>query len=276
MSTVYALWLRNMKAFIRDRTRMIFSLVFPFFFIFVFSQIFANDYIENPIIYMLAGIIIMTVFDVSLRISSSTIDDMTTGFMKEVLVSPVSRLSVAAGQFVSCASVATVQALLIYAIGFFIGYRITSLLTVFIVVVSMVFVGLVFAGFGLFIATRVRDIQTYQIVSMAITMPMTFISGAYIPLSGLPITLQYVAIANPMTYAVSMFRAVSLEKMTLSPQELLYEQIALKVGGVIITPAISFLILTVFGVAFMAASTLSFINADFSRINRDKGKSIEW
>lgn len=276
MKTISALWFRNIKAFTRDKTRLVFSIIFPFFFIFVFSSIFKNDNIENPVTYMLAGVIIGTVFDFSLRISSSTIDDMASGFMKEVLVSPISRLSVAAGQFLSSASISMIQGLIIFIFGFFIGFRITTPMTIVYIILAMLFVGLVFSGFGLFIATITRNTQTFQVVSMAITMPMTFISGAYIPFSLLPKMLVYVGYFNPMTYAVAFFRAISLEKINLPIDELIKEELAFQIGSVVITPFVSMLILLGFGSIFLILSTLSFVKTDFSKINRNKSDSIEW
>ncbi|MCL1919315.1 MAG: ABC transporter permease [Peptococcaceae bacterium] len=276
MKTILALCVRNLKAFIRDRTRLFFSILFPFFFVYVFSSIFRNEAISDPVPYMLVGIIIATVFETALRISASTIDDMTTGFMKEVLVSPVARVSVAAGQFLSSAIIAAVEGFIILVVGFFIGFKVTSVLTLGLVMLLMIFVGLVFAGFGLFIATNTKNIQTFQIVSMAITMPMTFISGAYIPFSLLPRSLVFVGYINPVTYAVALFRTVALEKTGLQTDELLAEQLALQIGEVVVTPWLAMLILFLFGLLFMVLSTLTFVRTDFSRINRNKDNSIEW
>ena len=276
MKTIFALWLRNLKSFARDRTRLILSVVFPFFFIYVFSSIFKNEFIENPVSYMLAGVIVSTVFDFSLRISSSTIDDMASGFMKEVLVSPVPRVTVAVGQFLSSATISTIQGFIILIVGFFIGYRVTSPFTILGVILIMIFVGLVFSGFGLFLATNTKNTQTFQVVSMAITSPMTFISGAYIPFALLPQTLTYVGYINPMTYAVALFRAVALEKITLPPAQLIQEELAFQIGGFVVTPLVSGIILLVFGLLFLFLSTMSFVNTDFSKINRNKIDSIEW
>jgi len=265
-----------MKEFLRDKTRVIFSVVFPFFFIYVFSAIFKNEFIENPIQYMLAGIIAATVFESSIRVSSSTIDDMVSGFMKEVLVSPVSRISVAAGQFLSSATISTVQGLIILIGGFVIGYRVTSPLTIFYVLLSLVFIGIVFSGFGLFLATITKSTQTFQVISMAITMPMVFISGAYIPLSLLPRTLEVISYFNPLAYAVAFFRTLSLEKANLTNAELLAEELAIKIGNFVVTPMLSMIILLVFGLLFLTLSTMSFVRADFSKINRSKADLIEW
>jgi ABC-2 type transport system permease protein len=274
MKVVHALWVRNLKAFIRNKPALIFNLVFPFFFIYVFGEIFRNDHIENHISFMLAGIIIAAVFDSSLRVSSSTIDDMTSGFMKEVLVSPVSRLTIAIGQFASSATVAMIQGMIIFVVGFFIGLRVTSPLTVVYAIFAMVLVGLIFAGFGLLIATRAKNIQTFQAVTMALTMPMTFLSGAYIPLSMLNNVLTTIAYFNPMTYAVIFFRGIVLEKTNLPAEVLISEELALEIGRFTIEPLTSMLILVVFGAVFLCLSTIAFINVDFSRINRNKNDSM--
>jgi len=275
MRVTYALWVRNLRGFVRNKPALIFNLIFPFFFVFVFSEIFNMGGVENPISYMLAGIIAAVVFDSSFRVSSSTIDDMTSGFMKEVLVSPVSRLNIAVGQFVSSATVAMVQGVLIYGVGFIIGYRITTPITVFLSLIAMIFMGLVLAGFGLLIATVSKNTQTFQAISIAITMPMTFLSGAYIPLTMLPSALQWAAYFNPMTYAVSLFRVVTLEKINAPVDELIGEGLAFEMFGVTVGPAESFVVLLVFGAVFLGLATLAFARVDFSRMNRNKEDYLE-
>lgn len=268
MNTVFALWKRGLKAFIRNRTGLVFSLIFPFFFVYVFGAIFKTEFIDNPAAYMLSGVIITTVFESSLNLASTTVDDMVSGFMKEVLVSPAKRIAVAIGQILSAATVSTVQGILIIAIGMFIEIRFTSWTTPIFVLCAMITVGLVFSGVGLFMATKVRNGQTFQIVKTAVTMPLTFISGAYIPLAMLPDTLKYVAYFNPMTYATAFFRMVVLEKTDLSAAELVREGLAIDINGFIVTPVISFTIIIAIGLLFLFLSTYSFVKTDFSRVNR--------
>ncbi|MCL2434265.1 MAG: ABC transporter permease [Clostridia bacterium] len=276
MGTIFALWMRSFKLFVRDKTRLILSTVFPFFFVYVISAVFKNEFIESPVTYMLAGVVVSTLFDYSLRISASTIDDMASGFMKEVLVSPISRLSVAAGQFLASATIAAIQGLIIIIVGFCIGLRVTSPLTAVYMLLGMVYIGLVFSGFGLFIATKTKNTQTFQVMTMAITTPMTFISGAYIPFSVLPTAIKYIGRANPMTYAVALFRAILLEKMDLPQADLINEELAFKVGNFVITPYVSLFVLAAFGALFLALATLAFVRLDFSKINRNKVDAIEW
>lgn len=268
MNTVFALWKRGLKAFIRNKTGLIFSLIFPFFFVYVFGAIFKSDFIENPIAYMLSGVIISTVFESSLNLASSTVDDMVSGFMKEVLVSPAKRIAVAMGQLLSAATVSTLQGILILVIGLFIGIKFTSWTTPLYILLAMITVGLVFSGVGLYLATKVRNGQTFQIVKTAVTMPLTFLSGAYIPLAMLPNSLKLIAYINPMTYATAFFRMIVLEKTDLSTTELVKEGLAIDINGFIVTPTMSFAIIIAIGLVFLILSTNSFVKTDFSRVNR--------
>lgn len=268
MNTVFALWKRGLKAFIRNKTGLIFSLIFPFFFVYVFGAIFKNDFIDNPIAYMLSGVIITTVFESALNLASSTVDDMVSGFMKEVLVSPAKRVYVALGQLLSAATVSTLQGILILVIGLFIGIKFTDWRTPLLVLFSMIFIGIVFSGVGLFLATKVRNGQTFQIVKTAVTMPLTFLSGAYIPLSMLPGSLRFVAYFNPMTYATAFFRMIVLEKAGLSVPELIKEGLVVEINGFAITPFMTFAIILIIGLVFLLLSTISFVKTDFSRLNR--------
>ncbi len=268
MNTILALWKRGLKAFIRNKTGLIFSLVFPFFFVYVFGAIFKNDYIDNPIAYMLSGVIITTVFEGSLNLASTTVDDMVSGFMKEVLVSPAKRLAVAIGQLLSAATVSTLQGLMILVIGLFIGIKFTSWITPVLILIAMICVGLVFSGVGLYMATKVRSGQTFQIIKTAVTMPLTFISGAYIPLSMLPDLLKYIAYLNPMTYATAFFRMIVLEKADMPLKDLVNEGLVIEINGFTVTPIMSFVIFILIGVIFLVLSTRSFVKTDFSRLNR--------
>lgn len=272
MEIITALWFRNIKIFVRNRIQLIFTIIMPFFFLYVFSAIFKTDDITNPVNYMLAGIVITTVFQTSLTIASSTIDDIVSGFMKEVLVSPVKRVHIAAGQLLSAATIATLQGVIILFIGYFIGLKFTSIITPFLVILVMIAVGIVFSGLGLFLAATVKNSQTFQVVVAAISMPLTFLCGAYIPISLLPKALQYVAYFNPMTYTTAFFRTIILEKTSLSIEQLVAEQLAFKLGNFVITPPVSMLIVAVFGFVFLLLSTYVFTTVDFSKINRSKSK----
>lgn len=260
--------MRNIRLFLRNRVQLVLILIMPFFYLYLLSTIFKSTDISDPTNYVLSGIIIIVVFQTSLNIATSTIDDIVSGYMKEVLVSPAKRIQIVIGQVLSSTIIATFQGVLIMIVGYFIGLRYESILTPLAVIASMIFVGLVFSAFGLFLATSVKNSQTFQITSVAVTTPITFLCGVYVPLSLLPNGLQYIAFLNPMTYAASFFRALSLEKLSLPINELISDQLAFKLGNLIITPQVSFFVILLFGILFLILSTVTFSKVDFSKINR--------
>jgi ABC-2 type transport system permease protein len=270
MRVIKALWLRGLKSFWRNKIQLIMTVIFPFFFLYVFNSVFQIDNIENPVNYMLAGIVITNVFSTGLSFAAGTITDIVSGFMKEVLVSPVKRVHIALGQLLSAATISVAQGILVLFIGYFIGLRFTSLLTPLLAIAVMALVGIVFSAFGLFLAALIKNAQTYQIVETAITMPLTFLCGAYLPISMLPEALKFVAYLNPMTYTTAFFRAVILEQMGQTTEQLIQSQIAFKFGDFVVTPWVSFGMILVFCVLFLFLSTMVFSKVDFSKTNRTK------
>ncbi|WP_231686846.1 ABC transporter permease [Bacillus sp. JCM 19034] len=246
MRVVFALWSRHVRLFIRNRVQLVLILIMPIFYLYLLSAIFQSTQITNTVSYVLAGIIIIVVFQTSLNIATSTIDDIVSGYMKEILVSPVKRVQIAIGQILASTTIATFQGIMILIVGAFIGMTYTSVFTPIALVAFMIFVGLVFSSFGLFLAASIKNAQTFQIASTAITIPVTFLCGVYIPLSLLPEGLQMLALFNPMTYAASFFRTLSLEKMSQPIDELLVEQLAFEVHTFIITPQMSIWIIVAF------------------------------
>ncbi len=269
MRTIFALWKRNIRGFVRDRVKLIISLIIPFFFLYIFSSIFETEQVENPQAFMLAGIIIATVFQTSLNIATSTIDDTVSGFMKEILVSPASRFQVALGQLLSAATIATAQGILILVIGLFTGLRFDHWQTILYALVAMILVGLVFSGLGLFLASMVKSSSTFQIVQQAVVLPFTFLSGAYIPISFLPKVLRIVSYFNPMTYTTAFFRTILLEKGDLSQAAWVKLGLAFDFNGFIVTPWMSGIVIAIFGILFLYLATNSFVRADFNKISRD-------
>ncbi|MFD2131504.1 ABC transporter permease [Pseudogracilibacillus auburnensis] len=271
MRIITALWLRNVKLFFRNRVQLILLLIMPFFYLYLISTIFKSVSIDDSISYVLAGIVIIVVFQTSLNIATSTIEDITSGYMKEVLVSPVKRIEIAIGQMLSSTTIATFQGILILIIGYFIGMKYSNLTTPLAIICAMISIGFVFSSFGLFLAASVKNAQTFQIISVAVTTPITFLCGVYVPLSLLPNGLQFLALLNPMTYATAFFRALSLEKLSLPTEELITEQLAFKVSNFIITPQLGMVIVSLFGLLFIVLSTLIFSKVDFTKINRAQG-----
>ena len=127
--------------------------------------------------------------------------------MKEILVTPVSRVSVAFGKIVSGTLVSTIQGVIIMAAAPFIGIRFTVfealLLVVFVMIVSMCI-----SAIGVFIASMIKSFESFNIIMNFIVMPMFFLSGAMYPINVLPAFMRYLMYLNPLSYGIDSFKHV--------------------------------------------------------------------
>ena len=97
-------------------------------------------------------------------------------------------------------------------------------------------------------------------------MPLTFVSGAYIPTTMMPGFLLPVVYLNPLTYVTCIFRYIALGAYKMSSAELVREGMAFDIHGLIITPVMGLMITVFIGTIFFALSVGKFNQADFSTI----------
>jgi len=240
-------------AFLEDRKGHVVSLLAPFFFLYLFSEWFRSPYIGDPVPFMLVGLVVVEIFQFALRASASAIANMG-----KTCTFPASRLRLAAGQFIAVTAIATAMGLIIYVVGFFAGIGVTSVWTLLSGIALMVFLGLVFSSFGLFLATVFRNPQTIAALITAITLTLPFFSGAYVFISLLPELFHIISYYNPLTYAVALFRIVSLGFWDAPLACLVNMELAFVVNGVMMTPARSLLVLASFGLVFLVLFAVLF------------------
>lgn len=267
MNGIIAIAGRNLLNFSRDRTRLVFSLVMSVFFLFVFSFVMkgSGGGIEQPMNYLIAGVIIMTVFQQALNNSTEILTDLASGFMKEIIVSPVARWQLAIGHVLSSAAIAVIQGIIVLVVGIFMGLHLDAVRAILMVAVMAV-AGLTFGSLGLFLATISRNSSSFQIVTSIVTMPLTFLSGAYIPTVGLPRFLDAIVYVNPLTYLTAIFRSVALGVWGRPATELVRQGIAFDVDGFVVMPATSLAIVVAIGLFFFALCVWMFDRADFSTV----------
>jgi len=211
MSTVYILWLRQVKRYLRSRSRIIGSLGQPLLFLlafgFGFSSIFQKAGQGNYIQFLAPGIIAMTVLFTSIFSGIEIIWDRQFGFLKEILVAPVSRVEIMLGRTVGGATVAVFQGLIIMLISLLTGFRPHGLDGLVGGMLIMILTALLFTALGTAIASRMEDMSGFQLIMNFLIMPLFFLSGALFPLQGLPSFLSIIIRINPLTYAVDGMRA---------------------------------------------------------------------
>jgi ABC-2 type transport system permease protein len=139
----------------------------------------------------------------------SVIVDKQFGFMKEILVAPVSRTSIALGKILGSGTVSLLTAFMILVIAVLIGgisLSSLSLLSLAIVVAFMILTAFVFVSIGLIIASRMKDTEGFSLIMNFLVMPVFLLSGAFFPATGVPSWMKVLVYANPLFYSVDGMR----------------------------------------------------------------------
>jgi ABC-2 type transport system permease protein len=210
MNTVYILWLRQVKRYLRSKSRIIASLGQPLLFLvamgFGFGPIFQKagqgDYIQ----FLAPGIIAMTILFTSTFSGIEVVFDRQFGFLKETLVAPVSRFSIMFGRTLGGATVAVIQGIIILLLSLLVGFR-PHLLGIIIAFPIMFLIAMLFTAFGTAIASKMNDMHGFQLIMNFLVMPLFFLSGAFFPLNDLPKALSIITRIDPLTYGVDGLRA---------------------------------------------------------------------
>lgn len=267
MRTIIALLQRNLLKLMRDRMKLFMNLFMSGLFLFIFSFVMKGTAIgiQSPMNYLIAGIIIMTVFQSALSNSMNILDDITSGFMKEILVAPVPRWQIAVGHVLSSALISVIQGIIIVFIGLFMGLQLNFIHGLEMIGL-MVIVGLTFSAMGLFLATVTRESSNFQLLVTIISFPLTFLSGAYIPTMALPKILIPIVYLNPLTYTTAAFRYVTLGMDHLSSSELVRNGVAFDIHGFVVMPWLSCVMILVICSLFFMMCVRQFSTADFSKV----------
>jgi len=211
---LYTLWLREIKRFLRDRTRLISSFIQPLLWLVIFGAGFGTRFLIPGVSYqqfIFPGIIGQTLLFTSMFMGISVIWDKEFGFMKEILVSPVSRFTLFLGKMFGDSTDALIQGIIVFAFGTLLGIAfdpITFLLC--LPIMLLITFGLV--SIGLTIASAMGSLESFGAIQTFINLPLFFLSGALFPVSGLgiPEWLSIASIFNPLTYGVDALRTVIL------------------------------------------------------------------
>ena len=211
---IWVVAFRELLHFISDRTRIISSLMFPLMFLVVFGAGFSRivgglaggvDFIH----FIYPGILAMTVLTSSLLSGTSVVVDREHGFLKEVLVAPLSRVGVILGKALGGSITSLLQGMIMLVIAPIIGLSITPLLVVKLLP-TLLILSLALSGLGILMATRMHSQQGFQFLMQLIVFPLMFLAGVFFPVDGVPVWLQIVAKVNPLTYGVDAIRQIFL------------------------------------------------------------------
>jgi ABC-2 type transport system permease protein len=218
------MWRREMIRFVNDRVRIVTSLVQPFLFLFVLGSglnAFAGPATGNFNFktYIYPGILCMSVMFAAMFSSMSIVWDREFGFLREMMVAPIRRSSIVIGKVLGGATVASIQGLVLIVIAPLVDvpYSLPLIVGSFLL---MLLLAASITAFGVMIAARIKQMQSFMGVMQMIIMPMFFISGALYPVNDLPGWLTVLNRLDPVTYAVDPMRKLVFNYVDNIPPQL--------------------------------------------------------
>jgi ABC-2 type transport system permease protein len=219
----YTIWYRDVLRFARDRSRIFGSLAQPLLFLFALGfgvqgalgRAGGTAALPHGITYiefLFPGILCMTVLFTALFSAISIVWDREFGFLREVLVAPVSRTAVALGKVAGGATIAMLQASIIMLLGPLLGVRYTVPRVVFMLL-TLLLLAAVITALGILLAARQKTMEGFQVIIQFVLLPMLFLSGAFFPFTqggGGAGVLRAVGQINPMSYGVDAMRQIAI------------------------------------------------------------------
>ena len=214
LNDTYTIFWREIKRYRKSKHAVLIRLIQPAIWIIVVGNTFAGtkpliesvgfagEYVE----FITPGVIILTAIFTSIFGGINTVWDRRYGFMNRVLISPISRSSIALGKMLAISLIATLQATTILGIAFIIGVRIPDPFTILIIIGTVVIFSLGFSGISVTIAATAKSQETFWAFINFLGMPLFMLSPALFPLELLPSWLAFLAKFNPVTYAVLLIR----------------------------------------------------------------------
>ncbi len=157
------------------------------------------------------GILMQNAFSSALQSGTSIVEDLNSGFLQKMLVTQVSRPAILVGRLATDAFRVTIQSSIILALAYLLGFKMATgvsgiLLTLFIIA----FFGFAWSGISLTLGLRTRSAETVFGIGAFLTFPLLFMSNSLVPLEAMPSWIQNVSNANPISFAVTAVRDMSL------------------------------------------------------------------
>ncbi|HUI23743.1 MAG TPA: ABC transporter permease [Nitrososphaerales archaeon] len=217
----WVLFVRSIKKLIRTPILLFFALFQPIIFLVLFTQLFGSfgsllsqkaGYVGvSYLSFATAGIVLQNGFSSALQSGTSVVDDLTSGFLEKVLVTPVNRAAILLGRLLSDAFRVVVQSAIILALAYLLGADMaTGAVGVLLIFLIIAFFGLAWSGISLAIGLKTKSSETVFGLGGIVTFPLLFMSTALVPTSLMPSWMQTVSNFNPITYAVNAVRALTI------------------------------------------------------------------
>jgi len=212
LRAIKIVWRRELIRFRSDRLRIATSLVQPLLFLFVLGSGLqrlssAGTHGVDLKTFIYPGILCIAVMFTAMFSAASIVWDREFGFLREMMVAPIRRSSIVIGKCLGGASVAGIQGVIVICLAgvVHVPYQPVMIIEIFVLQLLLAFT---ITAFGVMIAVRIKQMQSFMGVMQMVVTPMFFISGALFPASGLPGWLTVLNRIDPLTYAVDPMRRI--------------------------------------------------------------------
>ncbi len=220
LRAIKIVWLRELIRFANDRLRIATTLVQPLLFLFVLGsglQSLTGASTEGVDLktFIYPGVLCLSVMFTAMFSAASIVWDREFGFLREMMVAPVRRSSIVIGKCLGGATVASLQGVILICLAglVHVPYEPALILGIFALQLLLAFS---ITAFGIMVAARITQVQSFMGVVQMIVMPMFFISGALFPVTGLPAWLTVLNRLDPLTYAVDPMRRLVFAHLDIS------------------------------------------------------------
>ena len=256
LSPILTIASRDLLKLLRDRTRLVFTLVFPFIFIVLMGGTLQGNLGRaagfNFIGFIFTGVLGMTLFQSAAQGLISLIEDRETDFSQEMFVSPVSRYSIVFGKILGETMVSFIQAIPTIALALALGVPLSPLQVLLLVPASL---GACLLGgaFGVAVMSLLQNQRAAQQIFPFLIFPQFFLAGIFNPIKVLPWYLLPLSLISPLRYAVDLLRGVAY---TGRPE---YDKV------VLFNPLTNLVVMAAMFGAFLLVGTMMFVRQETNR-----------
>jgi ABC-2 type transport system permease protein len=222
LRAVSIVWRRELIRFRTDRLRAITALIQPVLFLFVLGtglSTLAGAGMPSGVsfkTFIYPGVLAMSVLFTAIFSAASIVWDREFGFLREILVAPVSRASIVIGKCLGGATIATFQGIVFLLLAGFADVPYNPVLFV-TLIGELLLLSFTLTAFGVMMAARIKQFQAFMALTQMLVLPLFFLSGALYPLTGLPAWLSVLTRIDPLTYIVGPMRHAVFSHLTIAP-----------------------------------------------------------
>jgi ABC-2 type transport system permease protein len=207
---------RELIRFLNDRIRIVTALVQPILFLFVLGSGLGTLISLGPGLslrtFFYPGILGMSVLMTAMMAAASVVWDREYGFLREMLVAPVRRGSLVIGKCLGGAAIAGFEGVIVIAIAGLVNVPYNPLLMIQVFGIQLL-LAFTICAFGMMMASRIQQMQSFMALNMLMVMPMYFLSGSMFPSENLPTWLTILNRIDPLTYAVDPLRRLVFDHL---------------------------------------------------------------